>query len=121
MEGPEAAAATAAPPPSPEQVSHLHSHGGFVLPGYEAVRDQFLLGFEHDGQENSAQLCITVRGRTVVDLWASRSNERCEVAMCRVCKLVVAESDVGCRWPEHLPAPAANRRVFAPMPLFVIN
>ncbi len=71
-----AGVATAAPPPSAKQVSHLRSHGGFVLPGYEAVRDQFLLGFEQDGQENSAQLCITVRGRTVVDLWASQSDER---------------------------------------------
>ena len=57
-----------------DKTKHLASYGGFVLEGYEPVRDAFLQNFEEDGQENSAQVCAYVRGVKVVDLWASRDH-----------------------------------------------
>ena len=44
---------------------------GFVLPGYELVRDVFRGHFTQD-LEDCAQCCVYVRGRKVVDLWGER-------------------------------------------------
>ncbi len=46
--------------------------GGEVSSGFSSVERLFLAEFQRGGQEDRAQLCIYVRGRKVVDLWASR-------------------------------------------------
>ena len=48
--------------------------GGTVAPGYETVMALFLSHFEPDGQESSAQLTVYVKGRLVIDLWASKAH-----------------------------------------------
>ncbi len=42
--------------------------GGWVAPGYEAVRDAFAAAQAED--ERRAQLCVYRHGEPVVDLWA---------------------------------------------------
>jgi CubicO group peptidase (beta-lactamase class C family) len=46
--------------------------GGFVAPGYEAVRDAFAAGQAED--PGGAQLCVYRHGERVVDLWAGRDK-----------------------------------------------
>ena len=55
--------------------AHLLS-GGEVAPGYEVVCDMFLSNFTKGGQEDRAQCCAYVRGRKVVDIWASRISTK---------------------------------------------
>jgi len=45
-----------------------HAIGGFVRPGFEAVREAFLENFERRG-ELGAACCVYHRGEQVVDLW----------------------------------------------------
>ena len=44
---------------------------GQVAPGYEPVRNLFTQNVT-TLEEDNAQLCIYVRGKCVVDLWASK-------------------------------------------------
>ena len=47
---------------------------GFVVPGFEAVKDVFIKNFE-DHNELGAACCIYHRGKKVVDLWGGIRNE----------------------------------------------
>jgi len=46
---------------------------GFVLPGYEPVRDAFQQNFD-DGAEIGAACCVYVDGKVAIDLWAGLAD-----------------------------------------------
>ena len=48
---------------------------GFAAPGYESVKEMFEKNCER-GAEDSAQLCVYVEEKKVVDLWWSMSNPK---------------------------------------------
>lgn len=61
------------PADAPEQTCAYSLYtGGFVEPGFERVTRQFLKNFRKGYQEDRAQFVAYVRGKKVVDLWASR-------------------------------------------------
>lgn len=48
---------------------------GFVAPGFEPVREQFLRNFKL-GREVGASACFTHNNKVVVDLWAGHADQR---------------------------------------------
>lgn len=47
--------------------------GGFVVPGFEKVREQFEEHFESEGEVGAA-LCIEYKGKKVVDIWGGHQD-----------------------------------------------
>lgn len=54
--------------------THIPIHG-FVEPGFEAVKEQFLRNFQLR-KEVGASVCFTHKNRVVVDLWAGLADKR---------------------------------------------
>jgi CubicO group peptidase (beta-lactamase class C family) len=105
--------------------------GGWVAPGYEAVRDAFAAAQAVD--EGGAQLCVYRHGERVVDLWAGRDkvNDRaygedtitvimsCTKGATAACVHILAErglidyeAPVADYWPEFAEGGKADARIW---------
>jgi CubicO group peptidase (beta-lactamase class C family) len=105
--------------------------GGWVAPGYEAVRDAFAAGQAED--EGGAQLAVYRHGERVVDLWAGRDkiNDRpygedtitvimsCTKGATAACVHILAErglidyeARVADYWPEFAQGGKADARIW---------
>ncbi len=105
--------------------------GGWVAPGYEAVRDGFLAG--QAGDEGGAQLAVYRHGERVVDLWAGRDkvNDRpygedtitvimsCTKGATAACVHILAErglidyeAPVADYWPEFAQGGKGDARIW---------